>query len=350
MKAQVLIESVVQQTTVLIAKLATAGGLRAPLAHIANQVFVDLASELERQGLGRKVTADMFGISLRAYQRKMHRLRESSTERGQSLWEAVLAHLRSQAMVTRQGVLERFPYDEEESLRGILHDLVESGLVFCTGSGPQAVYRAASDAELGALSQLESGAGLPELVWSLIFSHGPIGEARLASLSGLQPAALGDVLSQLIASDRIEFHERNGERVLGAERFYIDPDATVGWEASVFDHFHAVVRTICNRLEGSDLSPRFSESIGGSTYTFEVGPGHPYEARVLGLLKRYREECSALRREVGDYNGDHGSCNGGENVVFYLGQSVIPREDEQGASAAGPAAGSATAAGKGKTK
>ena len=70
MKIQLLIDSIVQQTTVLIAKLATTGGVRAPLAHIANQVFVELASELESQGLSRKVTADMFGISIRYYRRR----------------------------------------------------------------------------------------------------------------------------------------------------------------------------------------------------------------------------------------------------------------------------------------
>jgi hypothetical protein len=37
-----LIDAIVRQTTVLIAQLATAAGVRAPLAHTANQVFVDL--------------------------------------------------------------------------------------------------------------------------------------------------------------------------------------------------------------------------------------------------------------------------------------------------------------------
>jgi hypothetical protein len=53
MNAQVLINAVVRHTTVLIAQLATSGGLRAPLAHLANQVFLDLATELERQGVSR---------------------------------------------------------------------------------------------------------------------------------------------------------------------------------------------------------------------------------------------------------------------------------------------------------
>ena len=88
---QLLIDSIVRQTTVLIAQLATRGGIRAPLAHVANQVFVDLATELNNQGVSRKVSADMFGMALRAYVRKVQRLGESSTERGRTLWEAVVA-------------------------------------------------------------------------------------------------------------------------------------------------------------------------------------------------------------------------------------------------------------------
>ena len=42
MNAQLLIDSIVRQTTVLIAQLATSGGVRAPLAHVANQVFLEI--------------------------------------------------------------------------------------------------------------------------------------------------------------------------------------------------------------------------------------------------------------------------------------------------------------------
>ncbi len=39
MNVNALIDAIVHQTTVLVAHLATASGVRAPLAHVANQVF-----------------------------------------------------------------------------------------------------------------------------------------------------------------------------------------------------------------------------------------------------------------------------------------------------------------------
>src|SRR5689334_9516644 len=113
----------VRQTTVLIAQLATTAGARAPLAHTANRVFLDLVSELRQQGLGTGVISDMFGLSLRAYHAKVARLSESGTERGRSLWEALLEFVRDEGPVSRLTVLERFSGDEETVVRGVLRDL-----------------------------------------------------------------------------------------------------------------------------------------------------------------------------------------------------------------------------------
>lgn len=154
--------------TVLIAQLATSGGIRAPLAHIANQVFLDLTRELEEQGVSRKVSADMFGMALRAYIRKVRRLSEAQTEQGRTLWQALLDFVRAQGLVTRERLLARFAADGEMQVTSVLRDLTDSGLLFCSGNGKAAVYRAASDDELDRLLQLSDANGLDELAWVMI--------------------------------------------------------------------------------------------------------------------------------------------------------------------------------------
>src|SRR5262245_43456951 len=135
MNISVLIDSIVRQVTVLIAQLATAGGIRAPVAHLANQVFVQLAYELESQGVSRNVSADMFGMALRAYVRKLRRLSEAASDPGVTLWQVVLDFIRAEKIVTRTRVLTRFGRDDELQLTGVLHDLIQSGLVFSSGAG-----------------------------------------------------------------------------------------------------------------------------------------------------------------------------------------------------------------------
>src|SRR6185369_9709449 len=69
--ARLLIEAIVRQMTVLLAELATSGGLRAPLANVADRVFIELARELDEHGVSRSVSADMFGMALRTYLRRI---------------------------------------------------------------------------------------------------------------------------------------------------------------------------------------------------------------------------------------------------------------------------------------
>lgn len=173
MNVTLLIDAIVRQTTVLIAQLATAGGVRAPLAHVATQVFIELARELESQGVSRKVSADMFGMALRAYVRKVQRLEESATVRGTSLWEAIYGYIGEQGVASRQQITTRFSRDEEPIVRGVIHDLTESGLVFKTGMGGEAVYRAATEEEPGKMREVFSGQS-DELLWAIIYRDGPL--------------------------------------------------------------------------------------------------------------------------------------------------------------------------------
>lgn len=54
---------------------------------MAGQVFLSLVTELKDQGLGNKVIADMFGLALRTYHKRVRRYSESATDRGISLWD-----------------------------------------------------------------------------------------------------------------------------------------------------------------------------------------------------------------------------------------------------------------------
>lgn len=323
-----LIDAVVRQTVVLIAQLATSGGLRAPLSHIAEQVFLDLAQELERQGVTRKVSADMFGMALRTYQRRVQRVAQSRTERGQSLWQAVLGYVHGAGVVTRQDVLRRFRHDDEPSLRGVLRDLTESGLLFASGTGPRTAYRPATAEELGQLQRTGEDSALEALVWSVVFRDGPLSADDLASRTRLPKDAIEPLLDSLVRSGRAERMEsrglvryRSGTLVLGLD----DPS---GWEASVLDHFTALVRTIGAKLR-REPSARPTDEIGGSTYHYVLWRGHPMEDEVLGELSRFRKRQSALRERLDRYNAEHGIPEDRFQVTAYYGQCLIEENGDE---------------------
>jgi hypothetical protein len=323
-----LIDAIVRQTTVLIAELATSRGLRAPLAHIADQVFVELTRELDAQGLSRKVSADMFGLALRTYQRKVQRLEESVSERGRSLWEAVYGFVRSKEIVTRRDVLSRFAGDDEELVRGVLADLVESGLVFAAGPTQSTSFRAASDSELGAMADVHEQPVNVELVWALVFRLGPLTISELSAMGRSNPGDIEIALESLRAAGRVTREPDEPQAPYRATRFFVPVGAPSGWEAAVFDHFHAVVRTICEKLRSANESA-LSDRIGGSTYSFEVWDEHPLADEVMGNLRRFREAQSALRERVRAYNAVHPKPAVRHGVVVYGGQTVWDLQNEE---------------------
>jgi hypothetical protein len=308
MNVKILIDTLIQQTTVLIAQLATTAGIRAPLAHVANQIFLDLSNELEAQGVTRKVAADMFGLALRSYQLKIQRLSESITERDRSLWEAVLDYIRDEQMVRRVDVLTRFAHDDDASVKGILRDLVDSGLVFQTGRSDQTSYRAASDAEIEQIVAGENEDSLALLLWIAIYRSGPVTFAQLVPMTGADEQDLRDALDQLVAEGRVTTdRDRDTEEPsYRCDTCLIPMEEAAGWEAAVFDHFNAMVTALCVKLRQLRLETLPSDVVGGSTYSFDVPEGHPHEDEVMALLRETRERVSALREKVTAHNDEHG--------------------------------------------
>ncbi len=328
MTIELLIHAIVRQTTILIAQLATSGGGRAPLAQVANQVFLDLVRELDRQGLSRKVSADMFGVGLRTYRRKIQRLSESSTERGRSLWEVVLEYVRSEGPVTRNDVLLRFSRDDEAQVRSVLRDLCETELVSASGPGNGTKYRAASDDELEVLRRSQGGEGAEELLVALMYREGPLTLSEIAARSQVEPRVIQGSVERLLAAGRITVEEHPDAPRYRAQALVIPLGSPVGWEAAVFDHFKALVTTVL--LRANTRSPALpDDSVGGSTYTIDVWPGHPLADEVHGTLGRMRAMLGDLRARVSAHNAVHPVPEDHSRVVIYVGQAAINEGQER---------------------
>ncbi len=327
MTVEFLIQAIVHQTTILIAQLATLGGARAPLAQVANQVFLDLVRELERQGVSRKVSADMFGLGLRTYRRKIQRLSESSTERGRSLWEVVLEYVKSREKTTRGELLLRFSLDDEVQVRAVLHDLCESGLVIASEDGAQVSYRAATDEELLAFRTGGGSEGEGDLLVALMYREGLLTLDEIAARAQVDTGRIESAIEGLVDAGRVQKVESGGVVKYQAQALVVPLGAEVGWEAAVLDHFKAMVRTVLIRLNQRQATS-LEDSAGGSTYTIDIWPGHPMEDEVLGALKEVRTNLSGLRQKVSAYNESQARPEHYSRVVFYTGQSLIVEENE----------------------
>lgn len=329
MNPQILIDDIVRQTTVLIARLSTLDGGRSPLGGIANEVFVGLVSELENQGVSKKVIADMFGMALRSYRQKVQRLGESATTRGVTLWSAVQTFLAERGSVTRTDLLERFRHDEETSVRGILNDLVENGLVIRSGRGDTSQYRLATADELrdwGTEPAPRPQDAITALIWVQVYREGSVDRARLAQLVPVPNKALDAALESLLADGRVRSQMVGDQERFTAEEVLIPVGEAAGWEAAVIDHHRAVLAAIAAKLAGGSKRSTPSDEVGGTTLTFDLWPGHPREAEVRSLLRGTRAKVLPLWEEVSEYNRHQGAKETYQ-VHFYCGQYVVEEED-----------------------
>lgn len=324
MNTHLLIDSIVQQTMVFIAQLATAGGVRAPLAHVADQVFLDLTHELTAQGVTKKVIADMFGMALRTYHRRVQETLQSQTDTDRTVWEVVLEFVRAQEPVSALDVQKRFLRDDAEVVSGVLNDLVNSGLAYRAGRGDRAVYRAAHEADFLA-SDEEARAARRWLVWLTVYRKGPATAAQVAEHARLPDDECRRALDELLQDGKATATEANAdadERLFSAARFEVPVGESHGWEAAVLDHYQALVSSVCQKLSDRGPMARAADTTGGSTWSLDVWPGHPLEEEAKSTLRRVRLEMEDLRRRIDEHNAGSETGAARERVVVYLGQSV----------------------------
>ncbi len=324
MNLKLLIDGVVRQTTVFIAQLSTASGVRSPLAHVADQVFLELAREIEAQGVRRQVVADMFGMALRSYSKKMNRLTESASVRDRTLWEAVLDYV-GDTEPTRARVLERFSADGEREVAAVLRDLVRSGLVYVTGSGRESVYGVTSPHVRDAVQRTNDADSVANLAWLEVFRGRANTREDLTAALDVDGPTLERALTELQSSGRL----REEDGVLIAANFVVPFGAEQGWESAVLDHFRTVTTAIAKKVRQGATNASPDEQIGGSTFSFTITPGHPHEARVRGLLAEVRGNVQTFWEEVARYNEQHPPHpDTSTQVSFYVGQTLEEKDDD----------------------
>jgi hypothetical protein len=322
--SKLLIDAIVRQTTVLIAALSTASGIRAPLSHVADQVFLDLAKAIESHGIGRKVVADMFGLALRTYQQKVQRLAESASVRNRSLWEAVFEHVIEHGSATRRELDARFGEDAPEDLGAVLHDLVSSGLLASSRRDRDAIYQPSTEQAVRHGAQARDIDALAAVAWVAIYRRLGATPDKLAELLSCSRDDIERALEQLVADGRVR---RDGSE-LHADVFVVRVGDKRGWEAAVFDHFSAVASAIAAKVQrGPGSQP--DDRTGGATLSFDVYRGHPHEAEVYALLSRIRADVNELWTRVSTENRARPIPDTDKvKVTFYFGQRVEESTEE----------------------
>lgn len=314
MDVKLLIDDIVRQTTILIAQLSTAAGVRAPLSHIADQVFIELAREIEAQGVRRKVAADMFGLALRSYQLKVQRLLDNERP-STSIWQEVYTELSAGARTKQELCIALRPAVATD-VASVLRDLVGSGLAYSSGRGASAVYGLTSESDRKRLSLADEQQALVNMVWQLVATERAVSRDELLGQLNVPQRMIDRALLALTQDGRVV----NVEGKLTAAELSIPVGAEQGWEAAVSDHFRSVATAIATKLRLGRSAP--GDRVGGGTLSFTVHERHPMRDEVFGLLERVRRDVGQVQARVADFNREHPAPEDAVRVTFYFGQTM----------------------------
>jgi len=145
-------------------------------------------------------------------------------------------------------------------------------------------------------------------------------------------ASLDEALKILVEDGRVESQWVDGVECFRSSPVLIPVGQEAGWETAVLDHFKAVCTAMISKLAAGGSRRAQDHLIGGTTLSFDLSPGHPFEGEVKGLLRRVRGEVSELWQRVAEHNAKAPppeDCL--ERVVFYVGQNLVVPEPEPGA-------------------
>jgi DNA-binding MarR family transcriptional regulator len=169
---------------------------------------------------------------------------------------------------------------------------------------------------------------LANLLLVAIYRHGPIDRAGLLELMPVDETALERALTSLEQHGRVEREGSGAQARFRCERVVIAFHDPEGWEAAVYDHYQAMVTALCRKLAHGLSHAEPDESLGGSTYSFDLWDGHPLAHEARSLLPSLRRAAQSLRARVEAYNERHPVPEHVTpfRVVAYVGQTVIGEE------------------------
>ena len=99
-----------------------------------------------------------------------------------------------------------------------------------------------------------------------------------------------------------------------------------GWEAAIVDHHRAVLSALASKVVNGRHVSAADDEVGGSTFSYDLWPGHPKEREVRQLLATMRRQLISLWDEVDQHNKRDAS-EVTYKVTVYCGQSLLEEEN-----------------------
>ncbi|MCB9726913.1 MAG: winged helix-turn-helix domain-containing protein [Deltaproteobacteria bacterium] len=326
-----LVERIVPLMAELFATLAAQNPLRMYFADIAGKTLFDIVGVLRDQGISQEAIAASLGLTINGFRARMKKLGElyrapdpgasEPDDSPRTLLERVYAHIADRPDGESFARLEEaFAGLKTDTLKGLLHFLVVSGLLSVTGRGRTKTYAVVTRPGAGA-------AGYHDAV-VLLYREGPLTLEQLAVRLARSEEQCREWLERLRATGRLaETTDEDGAPRYRATDYHIPMDTAEGYEAALWDHLAAVVRAICKKVRLGRPSAHLADLEGGLTFSFDLPEDHPLWAEVSPFLRRTRLQMEDWLARARELEPLHGQGRRWHKVTIYAGQTLQEVED-----------------------
>jgi hypothetical protein len=193
-----------------------------------------------------------------------------------------------------------------------------------TGAGDGAVYGITSETARLQVQRRRDRDAIANLSWLKVFRREAMSRLDLENGMPAEAALVREAVEDLLATGRLT--EEDG-RLLAAN-LVLPLGSEQGWEVAILDHFRTVAVAIARKVRDGAQGSNHSDRIGGSTFTFTLAPGHPFEADVSSLLRRIRADVQTLWDKVAAHNAKNPpDPERSVRVSFYCGQTLEADDD-----------------------
>lgn len=323
MSERVLFRVLVSQSARLIARIITLTNARPNLAHLQEDFFYELSVHLQNYGVPRRVAADMFGLAMRSYLRRIKKYNDELSDREHqlSLWQIVYSKISESPDIQRQKLLDSFSFSHRDSVCSVLKHLCEAGLV-TEHRRDGVISYSARERDANELDVDE----VAQYLWVMIFVHDEssfpheqlLDEA--IPLFGEQMVSAG--LDLLIDDGCVDKLLHDGTCSYSTVRS--NPEQPFGWLVAISIHLDSVFEAVITKLTMMQSEADLDADVRGGTWTFKLRGDHPFKDRVSHLFDGYQKNVKELFASVHQYNESHPDHDDSDEyqVDFYMGQGV----------------------------
>ena len=296
-----LVERIVPLVAELMATLAAKDPVRMYFANIADKTLLDIVETLRKEGISNEAIASSLGKTISGFYRMVSRLREEveseeKVDGPRTLMEQVFSWVCDEAdrRVEDEGaastaeirilytdIEQKFKGVRRESLKSVLFFLVQYDMVGVSGRSDRASY--------WVVPRRTSEAGYHDAVVTL-YREGPMSLSDLSVAVGLPERRCQDFLDTLSDEGLLDEEENpeTGEPNFRARSYHIPVGAPEGFEAALWDHLQAVLRAISKKVRLAKYGAKAAESVGGSTFSYDLPADHPLTDEISEFLTETR--------------------------------------------------------------